>query len=156
MSFFASHSWCFAFIHALDFSSLRETVIGKDRKGDHQLSDKVKRGVPFAQTYGLGVQWQYFDLDEIAGPDSPAKEVNKQNGRLYFPAGPPYLGTVHDMYQIAMKWTEFVPKVHAQYPHLLAEMYAYCIAGKMVQTRRGIYIAIDYLILSLRFSFWIL
>jgi hypothetical protein len=33
------------------------------------------------------------------------------------------------MYQISLKWTEFAPKVHAQYPHLLAEMYAYCIAA---------------------------
>ena len=33
------------------------------------------------------------------------------------------------MYQISVKWTEFVPKVHAQYPHLLAEMYAFCIAA---------------------------
>ncbi len=43
--------------------------------------------------------------------------------------GPPYLATVRDMYNIAKKWVEFVPKVHAEYPHLLAEMYAFCIAA---------------------------
>ena len=40
-----------------------------------------------------------------------------------------------DMYQIALKWTEFVPKVHAQYPYLLAEMYAFCIAAAHLKLR---------------------
>jgi hypothetical protein len=118
-----------------DFSDKRETIIAKRRQGEHQLADKVQRGIPFAQTYGLGVQWQKFDLDKIAGADSPAKEVNGQDGGLYFPVGPPYLGTVHDMYQIALKWTEFVPLVHAQYPYLLAEMYAFCIAAAHLKLR---------------------
>lgn len=112
-----------------DFSNMEETVIGRLRQGDKILGTKVSKGMPFAQTYGLGVQWQTFDLDKIAGPDSPAKEVSKETGNLYYPAGPPYLGTLADMYQIANKWSEFVPRVHAQYPHLLAEMYAYCIAA---------------------------
>ena len=116
-----------------DFSNERETIISHDRKGEHRLSDRVKRGVPFAQTYGLGTQWQKFDLDAIAGENSPAKEVDRKTGHLYFPVGPPYLGVVHDMYLIAEKWAEFVPKVHAQYPHLLAEMYAYCIAAAHVK-----------------------
>ena len=118
-----------------DFSDERETLIAAKRKGDKQLSTKVKHGTPFAQTYGLGTQWQKFDLDEIAGPDSPAKDVKREEGALYYPVGPPYLGTVKDMYQIAFKWTEFVPKVHAQYPYLLAEMYAFCIAAAHLNLR---------------------
>ena len=110
------------------FQAERETIISPKRKAS-LLSTEVKRGVPFGQTYGLGTQWQKFDLDKIAGENSPAKKVNRQDGALYFPAGPPYIGTVHDMYQIATKWSEFVPHVHAQYPYLLAEMYAYCIAA---------------------------
>ena len=111
-----------------DFSNERETLIGK-RRINHVLSTEVKHGVPFAQTYGLGVQWQKFDLDKIAGENSPAKDVSREEGALYFPGGPPYIGTIRDMYQIAQKWSEFVPHVHAQYPYLLAEMYAYCIAA---------------------------
>jgi hypothetical protein len=80
----------------------------------------VQHGIPFAQAYGLGVQWESFDLDKIAGPDSPAKLVTKEDGRLYYPVGPPYIATARDIYAIAQKWTEFVPHVHAQYPHLLA------------------------------------
>ncbi len=118
-----------------DFSNERETIIAPRRQGENTLATKVQRGVPFAQTYGLGVQWQRFDLDKIAGPDSPAKSVSNQDGQLYYPVGPPYIGTVHDMYQISLKWTEFVPKVHEQYPHLLAEMYAFCIAAAHLNLR---------------------
>jgi peptidyl serine alpha-galactosyltransferase len=33
------------------------------------------------------------------------------------------------MYSIAVKWCEFGPRVYKQYPHLLAEMFAYCLAA---------------------------
>jgi len=46
-----------------------------------------------------------------------------------FAAGPPYMATGHDMYLIANKWAEFGPGTHAQYPNLLAEMFAYCLAA---------------------------
>lgn len=111
-----------------DFSSERETVISP-RRLKHKLGDHVDHGLPFAQTYGLGAQWERFDLDKIAGADSPTKLVSKEDGALFYPAGPPYLATVQDMYNIAVKWTEFAPRVYEQYPHLLAEMYAFCIAA---------------------------
>jgi len=111
-----------------DFSSERETVISP-RRQKRKLGVRVDHGLPFAQTYGLGSQWERFDLDAIAGPDSPTKLVTKEDGALFYPAGPPYLATVKDMYNIAVMWTEFAPKVYAQYPHLLAEMYAFCIAA---------------------------
>jgi hypothetical protein len=84
-----------------DFSSDRDTVIGPKRL-NHILGRKVEHGLPFAQTYGLGFQWEGFDLDRISGTDSPAKQVNKEDGKLYFPVGPPYLGTVRDMYQVSV------------------------------------------------------
>jgi len=127
-----------------DFSKSRETVISEKRT-DHILSKEVQHGVPFAQTYGLGTQWQKFDLDKIAGKDSPAKEVNQEAGRLYFPVGPPYIGTVRDMYRISVKWSEFVPRVHEQYPYLLAEMYAFCIAAAHLGLKHQI---IDSLMIS--------
>jgi peptidyl serine alpha-galactosyltransferase len=116
-----------------DFSDDKETIIAKRRQGANRIAQKVHRGFPFAQTYGLGTQWQKFDLEKIAGAGSPAIKVSKEEGALYYPAGPPYIGTVYDMYLIAQKWTEFVPRVHAQYPYLLAEMYAFCIAGELQQ-----------------------
>ena len=128
-----------------DFSNDKETIIGKRRQGIKRIAQKVQKGFPFAQTYGLGTQWQKFDLEKIAGPNTPAKKVSKDDGALYFPAGPPYIGTVHDMYLISQKWTEFVPKVHAQYPYLLAEMYAYCIAAAHLGLRHQI---VDSLMIS--------
>jgi peptidyl serine alpha-galactosyltransferase len=37
------------------------------------------------------------------------------------------------MYRIVVKWCEFVPRVHNQYPHLLAEMFAYSLAAAHLQ-----------------------
>ena len=128
-----------------DFSNERETLIAPKRQGEKLVAKKVQRGVPFAQTYGLGTQWERFDLDKIVGENSPAKNVTKEDGALYYPVGPPYIGTVYDMYQIAQKWTEFVPKVHAQYPYLLAEMYAYCIAAAHLNLRHQL---VDSLMIS--------
>lgn len=81
-----------------DFSDERETIIAPRRQGKNILATKVQRGIPFAQTYGLGTQWQKFDLDKIAGADSPAKQVNSQDGQLFFPVGPPYIFTIFDGY----------------------------------------------------------
>ena len=94
---------------------------------------KVSHGHPIAQKYGLGAQWRKFDLETITGTkDSPAMKVEQREGGQHYPAGPPYLATAKDFYQISLKWTEFAPKVHAEYPHLLAEMYAYCIAVSLI------------------------
>ena len=46
-----------------------------------------------------------------------------------FAAGPPYMATGHDFYLIADKWAEFGVGTHKQYPNLLAEMFAYCLAA---------------------------
>ena len=107
-----------------DFSNPRETLVGPRRKThfDEMSSHIVTHGHPYAQTYGLGTQWRKFNLDEIAGATSPAKEVDQKNGGLFYPAGPPYIGTASDMYKIAQAWSEFAPRVHREYPHLLAEM----------------------------------
>ena len=114
-----------------DFSNEREILIGHRRKSifDAKTTHIVSRGNPYAQTYGLGTQWRRFDIDAIAGPDSPAKSVDQMDGGTYYPAGPPYIVIASDMYAISEAWSEFAPKVYKQYPHLLAEMYAYCIAA---------------------------
>ncbi len=107
-----------------DFSNARDTLIGprKQKSFDAMSSHIVTHGQPFAQSYGLGTQWRKFNIDEIAGVDSPAKDVSQSDGGIFYPAGPPYIGTASDMYNIALKWSEFAPKVHKEYPHLLAEM----------------------------------
>ena len=84
-----------------DFSQDRDTVFSPKRL-NHILGRKVEHGLPFAQTYGFGAQWQKLDLGKIAGPDSPAKQYNKAEANLYFPVGPPYIATVRDMYQVSV------------------------------------------------------
>ena len=115
-----------------DFSNDRETIIAKPRQ-PHILARQVGPGKPFAQVYGFGTQWQRLNLTKIAGAGTPAATVSQQDGRLYYPAGPPYLATVPDMHRIAVTWSSFVPAVYEQYPHLLAEMFAYCIAAAHLQ-----------------------
>ena len=119
-----------------DFSNPRETL-SSPRRSAHftkMSSHIVTHGQPYAQTYGLGTQWRKFNLDEIAGPDSPAKEVDQMNGGLFYPAGPPYIGTASDMYKIAVAWSEFAPRVYKEYPHLLAEMVSVVMAGLLYTT----------------------
>ena len=111
-----------------NFSNEKMILVSKKAKDGQKV--KVEHGSPFGQQYGLGTQWQSFGLDVITGdPDSNAKKVSRQDAAKYYPVGPPYLATARDMYRIAQKWVEFVPRVHAEYPYLLAEMYAYCIAA---------------------------
>lgn len=83
-----------------DFSDDREVVFGPKRLA-HILGRKVEHGLPFAQTYGFGAQWQSLDLEKIAGVGTPATQYDQMDGRLYFPAGPPYIATVRDMYQVS-------------------------------------------------------
>ncbi len=126
-----------------DFSNDRDVVIGKRHNKDRRM--KVEHGSPFAQKYGFGTQWRTFNLHEIAGEDSPSKKVSQGDGGTFYPAGPPYLGTVRDMHAIAEKWSEFVPRVHKEYPYLLAEMFAYCIAAAHLELPHQI---IDSLMVS--------
>lgn len=113
-----------------DFSNPRETIPsghGKDRKLHF---DTVQHGQPVAQKYGFGSQWKTkINMDEISGPGSPVNNVSKEDALQRYPAGPPYLATARDMHAISVKWTEFAPGVHKQYPFLLAEMFAFSLAA---------------------------
>jgi hypothetical protein len=90
----------------------------------------VEHGFPAGQLYGFGAQWKTkVNVAHVAGPNSPIEDVTLQEARDHYPLGPPYMATAKDMYKIAEKWCEFLPKVHDNYPHLLAEMFAYSLAA---------------------------
>lgn len=113
-----------------DFRDARETVVGNPERRQAFDYNVVAAGRPYAQVYGFGGQWSRLDLEKITGSgDTPAAQVSLRDGRLFYAAGPPYLAVVTDMYQIAAHWTKFVPATYEQYPHLLAEMFAYSIAA---------------------------
>jgi len=109
-----------------DFSNKRETMFNVEKE---EWVTKVEHGKPFASKYGVGTDWRRFNLTEIAGTNSPSKQVGERDANDHYAVGPPYLATGRDMYAIAKKWAEFVPLVHREFPYLLAEMYAFCIAA---------------------------
>ena len=90
---------------------------------------RVRRGQPVGQFYGLGDGWLKFDREKICGPGSPCANVTAADAWRYYSVGPPYVAHVDDLRAIAAKWCDFVPRVFAQYPELLAEMYAYSMAA---------------------------
>jgi peptidyl serine alpha-galactosyltransferase len=49
------------------------------------------------------------------------------------------------MMKLVLKWSEFAPLVHQQYPYLLAEMFAFCIAAAHLNLKHQI---IDSLMIS--------
>ena len=98
------------------------------------MQDYVKTGYPVAQRYGLGAPWtddhhKKFNRLDVCGEGSPCMDVKEQEGEEYYSVGPPYIATRADFDRISTSWVEFVPRVHSQYPFLLAEMYAYSMAA---------------------------
>ena len=99
--------------------------------------DHVRHGHPYAQKYGFGAGWLTSlvgeagdnKLIEIVGPQSPALDVSIPDAADYYPAGPPYVATAKDMYQLAKYWVQFLPAVYQVFPHFMAEMHGYSIAA---------------------------
>lgn len=110
-----------------------------------ELPHRVERGVPFAQQYGLGTHWRQFDRAAICGPNSACTLTTEADARRHYPVGPPYMLHVDDWRRLAPVWREFAPKVYAQYPNLLAEMYAYCMAAAHLQLQ---HVRVNHLMLS--------
>ena len=64
---------------------------------------------------------------------TPVDTLSNTEARRGYILGPPYIATARDMYQIVQHWSAFVPHVYTQYPHLLAEMFGYCLAAAHLQ-----------------------
>mmetsp|Transcript_27037 Transcript_27037/g.79902 ORF Transcript_27037/g.79902 Transcript_27037/m.79902 type:complete len:296 (+) Transcript_27037:622-1509(+) len=99
----------------------------------------VRTGSPAGQHFGLGgawvstpnpsrPAWQNFSKSFVCGNGSPCTETSRDEANKRFAVGPVYIASREDWLSIAEKWWDFVPRVHAQYPHLLAEMYGYTMS----------------------------
>eukprot|EP00586_Coscinodiscus_wailesii_P006753 CAMPEP_0172482230 /NCGR_PEP_ID=MMETSP1066-20121228/8493_1 /TAXON_ID=671091 /ORGANISM="Coscinodiscus wailesii, Strain CCMP2513" /LENGTH=513 /DNA_ID=CAMNT_0013245187 /DNA_START=17 /DNA_END=1558 /DNA_ORIENTATION=+ len=112
----------------VDFTDERQFIYGP-RANSKPTARHVAKGTPFAQEYGFGGQWSTrLDLAKFLPSHSPALKMSTaEAGKMAY--GPPYIGYASDMIRIAVKWAEYVPLSHAQYPNLLAEMFAYCVAA---------------------------
>jgi len=109
-------------------------LLHSKRIKEDEIFDRVQKGKPVAQTYGLGAPWtndnhKKFNRGKICGEGSPCLEPNENFGNLHYSVGPPYLVEKTDIVKIAKSWTTFVPRVYEGYPYLLAEMYAYSMAA---------------------------
>lgn len=86
---------------------------------------KVEHGSPFSQQFGYGLQWlkkvdpSYVFQDRLPSP--VLNMTQKEAFDFYFSMGPPYVATAKDMWSIVTTWSDIVPRVHDEYPHLLAE-----------------------------------
>jgi len=103
----------------------------KNERNKGVRGTKVEHGNPLGSRYGYGaIPFQKFDLLKII-PDknSPVHGINRKDGAMYYPAGPPYIATARDMYDITKMWTTVSPKVHEQSQEMMAEMYSYSIAA---------------------------
>jgi hypothetical protein len=106
------------------------TEVWRPTKSKIPIRTKVEHGSPFGQQYGFGMQWKTkVDATYVANGTTRVSDMDMEEARGHYVLGPPYIATARDMYAIAKKWTEFVPRVHDNYPHLLAEMFAYCFAA---------------------------
>mmetsp|Transcript_3551 Transcript_3551/g.9794 ORF Transcript_3551/g.9794 Transcript_3551/m.9794 type:complete len:634 (+) Transcript_3551:92-1993(+) len=95
---------------------------------------RIRHGQPMAAMYGFNLQWRdkvtmNHVVEDHADLPSPVSNYSNNDARKGFVVGPPYIATARDMYAIATYWAKFVPRVHDEYPHLLAEMFAYSLAA---------------------------
>jgi hypothetical protein len=103
-----------------------------------EIYDKVSHGKPMAQDYSFGSAWlmsSASNLTHVVGPDSPVHGVSDWDARAYYSAGPPYIATARDMYQISYYWTTFLPRIFDLFPKFMAEMYGYCMAAAHLQLK---------------------
>ena len=91
-----------------------------------KLRDRVSHGKPMAQDYSFGSAWltsSKANLTHVVGTtQSHVHQVSDFDARVYYSAGPPYIATSKDMYQISYYWTKFLPKIFDLFPKFMAEM----------------------------------
>jgi hypothetical protein len=80
-----------------------ETIIGNKNKKNKKI---VSNGNPIAQQDGyLDSKWSKLNITFVTDGKKLPKDFNGRiDGPLYWNTGPPYLATVHDMYNIATLW----------------------------------------------------
>jgi hypothetical protein len=95
----------------------------------YPLVRRVKHGFPMASVYLYGNQWYYkTNITAIVGKSPMTSFTTAQIDENYH-AGPPYISTAKDFYNIVTTWRMLAQPVHEQYPYLLSEMFAYSLAA---------------------------
>mmetsp|Transcript_18288 Transcript_18288/g.39529 ORF Transcript_18288/g.39529 Transcript_18288/m.39529 type:complete len:546 (+) Transcript_18288:265-1902(+) len=127
------------------------------RKQLPSLPPRITKGVAAGQHFGLGGWWasagtknarndfKEFNLTMVCGQRSPCLNVPpKDSNGAYttrefadnnYAVGPVYIASTLDWMDLLPRWHAFTPRVHAQYPKLLAEMYAFTMAAADMQLK---------------------
>lgn len=104
------------------------------------LPPRVVKGTPAGQHFGIGgvwaramtpaarPSWVKFSKAKVCGEGSPCTSTSVHDADTKYAAGPVYLAHIDDWRAVAEQWWRMMPRVHAQYPQLLAEMYAFTMA----------------------------
>ena len=109
------------------------------------LPQHVAQGAPAGQHFGVGGAWQragpgarsawaQFSKGAVCGNDAPCTRTTAKEADEKFAVGPVYIMHVADWQMLAPAWWEAMPRVHSQYPHLLAEMYALTMSAANLTT----------------------
>mmetsp|Transcript_5001 Transcript_5001/g.13291 ORF Transcript_5001/g.13291 Transcript_5001/m.13291 type:complete len:314 (-) Transcript_5001:1822-2763(-) len=102
------------------------------QKNPSVVHPKVEQGKPISQIYGFGKSWFSSvkkDLKHVVGDDSPVHSLSMEDAARFYPAGPPYMATGRDMYNIALHWTQFTPRIFDLTPVFMSEMHGYSMAA---------------------------
>ena len=104
-------------------------------------ADRVRKGRPAGQHFGIGgvwaragtpaarPSWVSFSKAKVCGERGPCVTTSAKDADDKYGVGPVYAAHVDDWRVIASRWVAAMPRVHAQYPQLLAEMYALTMAA---------------------------
>lgn len=123
-----------------------EAGVGVVLSAFEDVAPRVARGRPAGQHFGIGGVWARagtpaarpawvdFDKAAVCGARGPCVSTSPAEADGSFAVGPVYAAHVDDWRVIARGWVDAMPKVHAQYPHLLAEMYALTMAAANATT----------------------
>ena len=121
-----------------------------------QLPQMITKGIAAGQHFGLGGMWassgmknaqrdfREFNLTKVCGNKSPClneiynhdKSIHittRQEADQNYAVGPVYIATTSDWKDLLPKWHEATPRVHDQYPKLLAEMFGFTMSAADIQ-----------------------
>ena len=100
---------------------------------------RIQRGQPFAQLYGFSSGWSSkinenlsHVLDTLDADEAANSHLHHWTGKevaQHYAAGPPYIATGRDMYNIVSTWAKFVRPVYDLTQDHLSEMFAYSTAA---------------------------
>jgi len=118
------------------------------------LPSSISNGIGAGQHFGIGGLWasagtsnarkdfRHFNLTKVCGTNSPClnevyynhddssiHHTTRKEADMNYAVGPVYIATTSDWKELLPKWYEFTPRVHDQYPKLLAEMYGFTMAA---------------------------